>query len=100
MRRNTDKALIQLAKRKIDSSYREQLTDLLVGVPDRTFEAFYARVFAKWGRPTPMDTTANNNRMAAPWDPTTDMAVLIKQIKDGSVLAYMVVLKGSLRRLS
>ena len=90
MRCNTDKALIQIAKSKIDPSYREQLTDLFVGVPDRTFEAFYARVFAKWGRPTPMDITANNERMAAPWDPTTDMAVLIKQIKDGSVFAYMV----------
>jgi hypothetical protein len=90
MKENTDLALIQVAKEKLSPTYREQLVDLFVGVPERTFQAFFARVFQKWGRPTPMDIAANTQRMSAPWDPTQDIASLIKQIKDGAVFAYMV----------
>ena len=90
MKENTDLALIQVAKEKLSPTYREQLVDLFVGVPERTFQAFFARVFQKWGRPTPMDIAANTQRMSAPWDPTQDIASLIEQIKDGAVFAYMV----------
>jgi hypothetical protein len=37
-----------------------------------------------------MDIAANTQRMRALWDPTQDIASLIKQIKDGAVYAYMV----------
>ena len=90
MKENTDLALIQIAKDKLSPTYQEQLVDLFVGVPERTFQAFFARVFQKWGSPTPMDIAANTQCMSAPWDPTQDIASLIKQIKDGAVFAYIV----------
>ena len=90
MKENTDLALIQVAKEKLSPTYREQLVDLFVAVPKRTFQAFFARVFQKWGHPTPMDNAANTQRMSKPWDPIQDIASLIKQIKDGAVFSYMV----------
>jgi hypothetical protein len=87
---NTNKALISITKAKLDPKFRAQLSNMFVGTPDRTFQAFYNRLNAKFGRPSPHDITKNDERMRGPWDVTDDISFLIKQIRDGAVFAYFV----------
>ena len=44
---NCNKALISIAKNKLESKYRLQLQSLLIGIPDRTFINFFNRIFDK-----------------------------------------------------
>jgi hypothetical protein len=90
-RKNTDKALIEIAKSKLDPSYRRTLTQMFTGLPDRRFLDLFGRMWTKWGNPTPHDITANEERMKLPWDPNErDIADVIKQINDGNLFAYFV----------
>ena len=56
---NTNKALITITKSKLDEKHRTMLQSLFTGVPDRTFGAFFDRIFTKWGRTTPFDIDEN-----------------------------------------
>ena len=87
---NTNKALIAITKSKLDPKFRAQLSNMFVGTPDRTFQAFYQRLNAKFGRPSPHDITRNDERMRSAWDATDDISFLIKKIRDGAVFAYFV----------
>ena len=88
---NCNKALMALTKSKLESKYRLQLQNLFTGIPDRTFIAFYNRIFDKWGRVNTFDIDVNTERMRKTWDPTTDdMADLLQQICEGSIFAYYV----------
>jgi hypothetical protein len=88
---NCNKALIALTKNKFESKYRLQLQSLFTGIPDRTFIAFFNRIFDKWGRVNTFDIDANTERMRKTWDPTTDdMADLLQQIREGSIFAYYI----------
>ena len=87
---NADKALIALTKSKLDPKFRAQLSNMFVGTPDRTFQAFYNQLKTKFGRPSPHDITRNDERMRGAWDATDDISFLVKQICDGAVFAYFV----------
>jgi len=87
---NTNKALIAITKSKLDPKFRAQLSNMFVGTPDRTFQAFYQRLNAKFGRPSPHDITRNDERMGSAWDATDDISFLIKKIRDGAVFAYFI----------
>eukprot|EP00804_Cyclotella_cryptica_P012637 CCRYP_016910-RA/>CCRYP_016910-RA protein AED:1.00 eAED:1.00 QI:0/-1/0/1/-1/1/1/0/517 len=87
---NTDKALIAITKSKLDPKFRAQLSNMFVGTPNRTFQAFYLRLNTKFGRPSPHDITRNDERMRSASDATDDISFLIKQIRDGTVFAYFV----------
>ena len=90
-RKNTEKALIEIAKTALDVNYRRTLTQLFTGLPDRKFLDLFGRMWTKWGNPTPHDITTNEERMKAPWDPNErDIADVIKQINDGNLFAYFV----------
>ncbi len=90
-RKNTEKALIEIAKTALDANYRRTLTQLFTGLPDRKFLDLFGRMWTKWGNPTPHDITTNEERMKAPWDPNErDIADVIKQINDGNLFAYFV----------
>ena len=54
---HTDKALIAIMKSKHDQKFRAQLSNMFVGTPDRTFQAFYNRLKTKFGRPSPHNIT-------------------------------------------
>eukprot|EP00804_Cyclotella_cryptica_P028171 CCRYP_011032-RA/>CCRYP_011032-RA protein AED:0.52 eAED:0.42 QI:0/0/0/1/0/0/2/0/250 len=60
---NTNKALIAITKSKLDPKFRAQLSNMFVGTPDRTFQAFYNRLNTKFGCPSPHDITRNDERM-------------------------------------
>ena len=87
---NVNKALITIMKKQLDPKIRANLTGMFTGTPERTFEVFFNRVFQKYGRPTPHDLTANDERMRTPWDPNDDIADLLRQIKEGSIFAYFI----------
>ena len=87
---HTDKALISIMKSKLDPKFRAQLSNMFVGTPDRTFQAFYNQLKTKFGRPSPHDITRNDERMRSAWDATDNISFLIKQIRDGAVFAYFV----------
>ena len=88
---NMDKALIEIAKSKLDPKFRTSLSTMFRGLPERTFVDFFDRIYRKWGRWTPHDVTENDERMRAPWDPSeNDIADVIKQINDAVIFAYFV----------
>jgi hypothetical protein len=90
---NCNKALIALTKSKLENKYRLQNQKLFTGIPDRTFIAFYNRIFDKWGRVNTFDIHANTERMRKTWDPTTDdMADLLQQIREGSFLLKLIII--------
>jgi hypothetical protein len=90
-RKNTEKALIEIAKNALDTSYRRTLSQMFTGVPDRRFLDLFNRMWTKWGNPTPHDITKNEEKMKAPWDPNErDIADVIKQINDGNLFAHFV----------
>ena len=87
---NMGRALISVAKSKLDPKYRQNLSNMLTGVTDRSFREFFDKLYTKYGRATPFDIEQNDKRMSATWDPTDDIADLLRQIKDGSIFAHYV----------
>ena len=87
---NMERALISVAKSKLDPKFRSTLSNMFVGVPDRTFREFFDKLYTKYGRATPYDIQQNDECMAAKWDATDDIANLLRQIKDGSIFAYYI----------
>ena len=89
--KNTHKALIEIAKVKLDPNYRCTLTQMFTGLPNRAFGDLFNRRFTKWGQPTLHDITTNEEGMKAPWDPQErDIGNVIKQINDGNLFSYFV----------
>jgi hypothetical protein len=87
---NCNKDLIALTKCKFESN-RLQLQNLFTGIPDRTFIAFYNRIFDKCGCVNTFNIDAHTEQMCKTWDPTTDdMADLLQQIREGSIFAYYI----------
>ena len=58
-KKNTNKALIEIAKGALDVAHRRLLTNLFMGTPQRTFVKFYNSQFQKWGQVNPHDLVAN-----------------------------------------
>jgi hypothetical protein len=52
---NTGKALIAITKAKLEPKIHAQLSNMFIGIPKRTFQAFYQRHTTKYGRPSPHD---------------------------------------------
>ena len=89
--KNTHKALIEIAKVKLDPNYQCTLTLMFTGLLHRTFGDLFNRRFTKWGQPTLHDITTNEEGMKAPWDPQErDIGNVIKQINDGNLFGYFV----------
>ena len=87
---NTDKALIAITKAKLEPKIHAQLSNMFVGRPERTFQAFYQRLTTKYGRPSPHDISKNDERIQEPGDATDDISFLIKKIRDGAIFAHFI----------
>jgi hypothetical protein len=86
---NVNKALMAVAKAHINQETRNAMQTLFVGNIHRTFHEWIDNICRCYGRPTPHEHTANIERMQEAWDPvTTDVATVIKRIRDGSIQAY------------
>lgn len=86
---NVNKALMAVAKAHINQETRNAMQTLFVGNVHRTFHEWFDNLCRRYGRPTPHEHNANIERMQEAWDPvTTDVATIIKRIRDGSIQAY------------
>jgi hypothetical protein len=52
---NTGKTLIAITKAKLEPKIYTQLSSMFIGIPKRTFQAFYQRLTTKYGHPSPHD---------------------------------------------
>jgi hypothetical protein len=86
---NANKALIQVTKRSLDRNYQTALTTIMVGTNDKVYLPFFDNLWRKFGRGTPEEHYANQDKMNNPWDPVTqDLVFLLKQIRDASIYGF------------
>jgi hypothetical protein len=89
---HVNKALIALTKKVLSPEYRKVLNNLFIRTANiREFHDFFMQIFIKWGKPKAQDTTMNNERLHAPWDPSTrDFSDVLRQIRDASTFAFFI----------
>jgi uncharacterized protein YaaR (DUF327 family) len=90
---HVNKALIALTKKALSPEYRKVLNNLFIGTANiREYHDFFMQIFIKWGKPKAQDTTMNNERLHAPWDPSTrDFSDVLRQIRDAtSTFAFFI----------
>ena len=87
---NTDEALITITKAKLEPKFHARLSNMFIGIPEQTFQAFDQCLKTKYGCPSPHDISKNDERTRELWDATNDIPFLIKTIRDGAVFSYFV----------